>query len=152
MLPFKFFFNQFSKQVVFIYILLLSTSCIKNYQSCGYNFDLSNQNILTEGVHDQESVLNLMGSPSFVHNFSSQDLWVYYSYKNSHILFFKPKIIETKILLLTFDENKILAKKEDLRGKSVSLKFNQKLTNLENITKQNILSDFIQNIGRVNSF
>jgi len=144
MLPFNFFCNRFLKRLLFAYLLFINASCVKNYQNYGYNFDLSNQNLLMEGVHNQESAFNLMGSPSFVHNFGNQDLWIYYCHKTSNILFLKPKIIETKILLLSFDENKTLAKLEELNGKS--------LTNLENIAKKNILLDFIENIGKVNSF
>ena len=63
---------------------------------------------LRPGVHTQDDVVQLLGSPSSKAPFDP-GTWYYIGEKSEYIAFFDPKVTERKVLVLRFDETGRLA-------------------------------------------
>ena len=136
----------------FIYIFLilnLLTSCITRLESKGYSFQLSEPQLIQEGVTSKESVMNIMGSPTIISDFNNQDVWIYYAEEVEKFLFYIPKIKSRKILMVTFDNGSTVnyVKEYDLNDEK-KLKFARSYTKVEG-HEIGIFKSIIGNIGQV---
>jgi outer membrane protein assembly factor BamE (lipoprotein component of BamABCDE complex) len=138
------------KRLAVILSLIFLTSCIIQNEKRGYSFELSDYQLAKEGVSNQEMVVKTMGSPTFISEGSdSKELWVYFSEDVRKLLFFKPKILDRKIMTISFDETGIVRKinNYDLNDEN-SLKFVSEFTEVPS-NKKSFWSQLFGNIGQV---
>ncbi|MES2677327.1 MAG: hypothetical protein V4612_03310 [Pseudomonadota bacterium] len=139
------------------HLILLSTLTISliGLTSCGqiekkgYSFELSDYQLLKEKISNKNDALNFMGYPSFVSEIDQKELWVYYSEDIKKLLFFKPEILDRKIITISFDNHNIVEKIKnyDLSDQG-SIKFNPNYTAVAN-QKKSWWSQIFGNIGQV---
>lgn len=55
------------------------------------------------GQQSRRQVIGILGSPSTKGTFEKKEIWYYIGEKTETLAFFKPKIIERKILMIQFD-------------------------------------------------
>ncbi len=143
------------KNKKFRYFLLIISffnlsSCLSSVENTGFMFDLTDYEYLQEEVATKSEVLQIMGSASFVSHID-QEKWLYYSQNVKKFLFFKPKITDRKIVILTFDDNEILQKIENYSLKDEkNIKFSSNYTKVEGFEK-GIFKSLFSNIGRVST-
>jgi outer membrane protein assembly factor BamE (lipoprotein component of BamABCDE complex) len=118
-----------------ILLILILSSC-NPIEKRGYAFELSDYEMLNEEINDKNDVLNFMGYPSLVSEIKNEELWVYYSEDVRNFLFFHPKILERKIMTISFDAQNVIDKigNYDLEDQS-NIKFNKKYTKVESQKK-----------------
>jgi outer membrane protein assembly factor BamE (lipoprotein component of BamABCDE complex) len=61
------------------------------------------------GVTDKATVTNLLGSPSTVAQFDN-NTWYYVSQRTKEIAFFKPELLDEKVVSITFDDKGLVKK------------------------------------------
>jgi outer membrane protein assembly factor BamE (lipoprotein component of BamABCDE complex) len=110
--------------------LLMIASCVSRIEKHGYMFEMSDYEMVKEGVTSKERVLNLMGSPTIIESNFNEDLWIYFSEDVRHFLFFKPKPISRKIVVLDFDELGVVKKIDQylLRDENKKFAFSKETT------------------------
>lgn len=130
-------------------VSILLSSCISRIEKRGYMFDMSDYNLVKEGVTSKERVIKLMGLPTFVSNFD-EEAWIYYSEDVRHLLFFEPKIVERKVLSLHFDQNNIVKDMQivDLEDDNSKLKFAQNSTPVDD-HENGWFKSFVGGIGQI---
>ncbi len=136
-------------------IAITLCSCSKNKFINGYSFgdlgDVSTKisSIIKPGISNEIEVLNLLGSPTVVSNFGPYTFF-YITAKSEQKAFFKPKLVEQRIVEIIFDNNHTVV---DLKEYDLN---NHKLLKYENYEmpiegkKLNILEQFMLNLGRFN--
>lgn len=135
----------------FIALSILITSLIScgQIEKKGYSFELSDYQLLKENVDDKNDALNFMGYPSFISEVNQKELWVYYSEDMKKVLFFKPEILDRKIITISFKEqNSVEAIKNYNLKNQTSIKFNKNYTDVVNREK-GWWSQIFGNIGQV---
>ena len=135
----------------FIALSILITSLIScgQIEKKGYSFELSDYKLLKENVDDKNDALNFMGYPSFISEVNQKELWVYYSEDMKKVLFFKPEILDRKIITISFKEqNSVEAIKNYNLKNQTSIKFNNNYTDVVNREK-GWWSQIFGNIGQV---
>lgn len=140
------------RKLLNILILLLLSSCLTRIEKEGYNFDLSNYQIIKEDITSKNEVKRILGSPSLISFIANDPIWIYFSQKKEKLLFFKPKITDRKILTIKFDRNQKFVKKinlYDLKDQN-NLNYISDKTEIENIN-QNIFSEIFGNIGKISA-
>lgn len=134
-----------------ILLLFFLTSCISNIQKHGYMFDLVDQTYLTPGVTSKNRLLNIMGSASYISYLGDEEVWLYFYEKTNRILFFKPKILERKILLVSFDDDVISKMRQfDLSNENDKFKFSQKFSEVET-EDEGFFKALFGNVGQVSA-
>ena len=128
--------------------IFLLTSC-SQIEKRGYSFELSDYQTLKEGIDNKTNTLNAMGYPSLVSNSADGELWIYYSEDVKKLLFFKPEILDRKIIAITFNDNQSIKKirSYDLKDQN-QLQINPDYTKVES-TKQPWWKQIFGNIGQV---
>lgn len=96
------------KNIVLVCILLLLTSCVSEYYSHGYTFDQNNLGIIKVGQTKKENVIRELGNPTTSSDFGPE-VYYYINYKTEKKAFFDPKIIEQKVIAITFDKKDTVA-------------------------------------------
>ncbi len=129
--------------------MIFLTSCMQNQQKHGYVFDLSDYQMLQQGVTTKENVLKFMGSPTIISNLMDES-WIYYSEDVENFLFFIPDTKERMIISLKFDNRGILnsLEKFDLSDESKNLSFSSKYTEVES-NKIGFFKSIFSNVGQV---
>lgn len=129
--------------------MLILSSCVKNSYRLGYLFDLSDHQLLQEGVTSKERVLKIMGSPTMISNLD-EEVWIYYSEDVERILFFIPDIKERTILTLRFDESETVKsiEKFDLSNEEKKMDFASHYTEV-NSNKIGFFKSIFSNVGQV---
>ncbi len=129
---------------------MLLSSCIKVSKRYGYLFDLSDYQLVQEGITSKERVLKIMGSPTIISNLDSEEAWIYYSEDVDSILFFIPDIKERKILALKFDSSDTVKNIEryDLSDEDQKLKFASNYTEVQS-SKIGFFKSIFSNVGQV---
>jgi outer membrane protein assembly factor BamE (lipoprotein component of BamABCDE complex) len=100
------------------------------------------------GRHSQREIVNMLGSPSTRATFEKREYWYYIGEKTETWAFFKPKILERKILVIQFDKKgvvKNIQKLDASYAKDISL--------VERVTptkgkELSVLQQIIGNVGR----
>lgn len=133
-----------------IFFILTLSSCIKNPERHGYVFDLSDHQLVQEGVTSKERVLKIMGSPTVISNLDKEDTWIYYSEDFDQVLFFLPKAKERTIMTLKFDKSEIVNSIErfDLSNEDEKMKFAAKYTEVSS-NKIGFFKSIFSNLGQV---
>ncbi|MCE3255217.1 MAG: bamE [Rickettsiaceae bacterium] len=136
------------KHLLTLLSLVFITSC-SQVEKRGYSFELSDYQLVKEKLNNKNDVLELMGYPSFTAEVKNQELWVYYSEDVKKLLFFKPKILDRKIVTIAFGKKDIVEKIN-----SYSLEDQEKIKLREGITRvdsqdKSWWSQIFGNIGQV---
>jgi outer membrane protein assembly factor BamE (lipoprotein component of BamABCDE complex) len=137
------------KKTLFLLILgIILTSCLSRIENKGYSFELSDYKV-KKGLSSKGEIVRNMGSPTLISHIDNEIFWIYFEEKIRKLLFFKPKVLDRRILILTFDENKIVSSLNnyDLKDEN-NISFNHKTTKIRNI-KKSLVSDIFGNIGQV---
>ncbi len=132
-----------------IILAFVTSSCISRVDKHGFMFEFSDHELLQEGVTTKERVLKMMGSPTLVSEFDDQESWIYFSEDIKNFLFFKPKVVQRKILLLRFKDDAISTLKTfDLSNESKNLKFVSEFTVVDS-HKTGFFKSIFSNVGQI---
>lgn len=146
--------RKFLKNFRGIFFVLVLASCVSRVERHGYMFDMSGYDAVQVGVTNKEKLLKLMGSPTLITDFEGDRLqdsrWIYYSEDVKHFLFFRPKIVERKIVVMSFDEADMVnhIKTIDLNDDKAKFKFAQNQTPVGD-HQRGLLKAFFSNVGQV---
>lgn len=113
-------------------------------------FDLSDYQLLQEGVTSRETTLKLMGSPTMISDLNSPESWIYYSEDVKSFLFFFPKVTARNILVIKFDESNTIKEMQKfyLSDDDHKLKFSSHYTEVSS-HKTGFFKSIFSNIGQV---
>ncbi|MBM3580297.1 MAG: outer membrane protein assembly factor BamE [Alphaproteobacteria bacterium] len=130
-----------------ILLFLLLSSCVTRLEKHGYMFDLSDYQLIQDGVTSKERLLKIMGSPTLI---TENDIWIYYAEDVEHFLFFKPKIVDRKILTMRFDRHDIVQSLHtvSLEHEDKQLSFATNQTAVRN-HDSGLFKSFFSNVGQV---
>lgn len=137
------------KFLLVLTILVLS-SCITRVEKRGYMFDLSDHDLLQEGVTSKDRVLTIMGSPTIISTLDDRETWIYYFEEVENLLFFLPTIEERTILVLRFDGSGVVKelKSLSLEDQNNQLAFVNKFTAVES-HKVGFFKSIFGNVGQI---
>ncbi len=102
---------------------------------------------IAPGVHSRNDVARLLGSPSTVSTFEDSK-WYYIGQKTTVFAFFAPKVLERKVIVVSFDDGGTVAE-----TKTLDLADSQDIDPVDRITptegrKPSIFQEIFGNIGR----
>jgi outer membrane protein assembly factor BamE (lipoprotein component of BamABCDE complex) len=124
------------------------SGCTKLRSHQGYKIDPDLVNAVQPGVDTRESVLQTLGTPTFVGQFSDRE-WFYLSRDSRNLAFNRPRAVDQVTLKITFDQAGNVAK-IDRTGvdQVVSISPSDKKTPTLG-RESNFFSDLFGNIGTV---
>ena len=136
------------KTITILLSIILLTSC-SQIEKRGYSFELSDYKNLKEGLNNKNNAIDAMGYPSLTNNSSGEELWIYYSEDIKKFLFFKPKILDRKIITVSFNANQTIKqiKTYDLADQT-QVNFNPDYTKVKS-AKLSWWKQIFGNIGQV---
>ena len=113
-------------------------------------FDLSDHEMLQEGVTSKEKLMKIMGSPTLISDLDDDEAWIYYAEDVNKFLFFRPKIIERNLLVVRFDKIGTVRelKKIDLTQEEKKLDFISQYTAVDS-HKVGFFKSIFSNVGQV---
>lgn len=134
----------------FIILILLASSCISNIDKHGYMFDLVDADYIEEGVTTKDRALRELGSPTYISHLDNEEVWLYFYEKTDRVLFFKPKILDRKILLVNFKngDTAIKVKELSLLDEKQDFLFDKKFTKVAS-EKEGFFEGLFGNVGQV---
>ena len=140
------------KNFFYIFLLIALNACISKVDKRGYMFDMSDHNLLQEGITSKERVLKIMGSPTLISDLDSDEAWIYYAEDLKRLLFFKPDVISRDVLVVRFNEVGTIRElsRIDLNDEEKQLQFAANFTNVES-RKIGFLKSLFSNVGQVKS-
>ncbi len=114
-------------------------------------FDMSDHEMVQDGVTSKDRLFKLMGSPTLIANSDGEEVWIYYSESVKHFLFFHPQIVERKILTLKFDANNTVREMRtiDLEDEVKELNFATNYTEVSDHKGDGLFKSFFGNVGQV---
>jgi len=140
------------KNFFYIFLLIALNACVSKVDKRGYMFDMSDHNLLQEGITSKERVLKIMGSPTLISDLDSDEAWIYYAEDLKRLLFFKPDVISRDVLVVRFNEAGTIRElsRIDLNDEEKKLQFAANFTNVES-RKIGLLKSLFSNVGQVKS-
>ncbi len=85
-------------------VVLLLGACQNDVRVHGNMPDPEVVSEIKPGVHSREEIADLLGSPSTISTFED-NVWYYIGQKSEQFAFFKPDILERKVLVISFDDS-----------------------------------------------
>jgi len=138
------------RKIIVIILIFFLTSCLSRVENKGYSFYLTDYKI-KRGLSGKDEIIKNMGSPTLISYIDNEAFWIYFEEEVRKLLFFKPKILSRKILLVTFDENNIVKTLDHYElDDENNIKFNEKHTKVRKI-KRGFFADLFGNIGQVSA-
>lgn len=136
--------------LIAIFLLTSTSSCVSRVEKRGYMFDLSDYQMLQEGVTSKERVIRIMGSPTLISDLDLEESWIYYSEDVKNFLFFKPDIIARTAMVVRFNEFNTIKELKiiDLASEDKYLNFATNYT-LVNSHKTGFFKSIFSNVGQV---
>ncbi len=129
-------------------ILIFLTSCLSRVENKGYSFDLTDYKV-KKGLSSKSEISKNMGSPTLINYIDNEIFWIYLEEEVRKLLFFKPKVIKRKILVMTFDKDNIVKEFSNYNLEDENhIKFSKNKTKVREIEKS-FASDLFGNIGQV---
>ena len=140
------------KNFFYIFLLIALNACVSKLDKRGYMFDMSDHNLLQEGITSKERVLKIMGSPTLISDLDSDEAWIYYAEDLKRLLFFKPDIISRDVLVVRFNEVGTIRElgRINLNDEEKKLQFAANFTNVES-RKIGFLKSLFSNVGQIKS-
>lgn len=144
------FFQNMKNFFICTFLLIALNACVSRVEKHGYMFDLSDHDMLQEGITTKEKVLRIMGSPTLVSNLDSDEAWIYYSEDVKHFLFFNPDIMSRTVVVLRFNSSDTLRelKRIDLASEEKNLEFVSDYTAVDS-HKVGFFKSIFSNVGQV---
>ena len=138
-------------QRISIAVILLTgsllTACAPIEESHGYVPDVELIEKLRPGVHDRDSVAELLGSPSSIGTFDD-GTWYYISRSTERIAFMNRKVVQQDVVVVSFDEGGIVKTVERFSledGREIDLVSRTTPTRGKELT---VLEQLFDNLGR----
>ncbi len=134
----------------FLLILLIFTlnSCVSRVDKRGYMIELADYHLLEEGVTTKDKAIQIMGSPTIMSDLDGE-VWIYFAEDVKSLLFFKPSVIDRKIITLQFSDGETLQKLQTLTLSDESkINFSYKHTEVKS-NEIGIFKSLFSNIGQV---
>jgi outer membrane protein assembly factor BamE (lipoprotein component of BamABCDE complex) len=133
----------------YIFLLITASSCVSRVDKMGYMFELSDHDILQEGITSKERVLKIMGSPTLISDFDSE-VWIYYSEDVKNFLFFKPEVTERNVLVIKFNDAEIVKemKRINFSDEVKKLNFVSNYTTVDS-HKTGFFKSIFSNVGQI---
>ncbi len=100
--------SQLRVSAVAICAALALTACAARIDTHGF---MPNPGLLSQveaGAQDKNEIREILGTPSAVSTFDDQT-WYYVTQRTENLAFFKPEIIEQRVLAISFDTSNIVA-------------------------------------------
>ncbi len=63
---------------------------------------------IERGKQNRDQIVAILGSPSTTATFGKQETWYYIGTRTETVAFFKPKLLERKILVIKFDDRGVV--------------------------------------------
>lgn len=135
-----------------IILILLTSSCISNIDKHGYMFDLLDTIPVEEGVTTKNKILRDLGSPTHISYLDDEEVWLYYSERTNRVLFFKPKILDRKILMVNFDGGDTARKVKEfsLADENKDFNFSKKFTHVKS-EEEGFIKGLFGNVGQISA-
>lgn len=132
--------------ITLIVVALITTGCAERITTHGQIIKTKNVQRIVKGTHNKEDVQYLLGSPSAVGTFN-KNTWYYLTEKKVSKPLKDDKIIERRIVTITFDKNGIVKTIDDKTTTNIpQMTFNEKITPTYG-QKLGIIDQMIENIG-----
>lgn len=99
------------------------------------------------GFHKQSDVENMLGTPSAVATFK-KEVWYYIGGRVKTVSFFKPEVLERKVVVIRFDKKGLVSKveaKDASTDKKIQLVTRETPTKGKDLT---VIQQILGNIGR----
>ncbi len=130
-------------------MLLLGTACTRVRDHKGYVVDSALIDTVRPGVDNRDSVMKVLGRPSFASDFDHGDSWYYYSRETRALAFANPKPVSQMLMEVRFDAAGNVAQVEKTGLETVS-----RISPAGGRTptlgrNRSFLSELFGNIGRV---
>ena len=103
------FYLQWLKIIFCFFLLLFLYNCQPRITNHGNFFNKENINYIKKYKLNKAEVIEIFGTPSTTSTFSD-NVWYYMSQVQSEKAYFRIKNISSKILKITFDQNKFVKK------------------------------------------
>lgn len=133
-----------------IALSLLISGCAKEYYYHGYGFQQNNVESIKVGVTSYDQVISELGSPTSESKFGEKTIY-YISNKLEKIAFLDPKIVEQKMLSISFNDKEIVSDiYEYTLDDAQNVAFSEKKTEIHGNTLTPI-EQIMTNIGKFNS-
>lgn len=98
---------------------------------------------------NQEQLIDMIGTPTYVPDYS-ENTWYYIQRSLSRKAWFDPKVVQQRIVKITFAKNKNVSEAFLLKNsQNEAISANSSYTKTQG-TEQNSLQKFVKNIGRFN--
>jgi len=135
---------------IVLMLALALTACRARIDDRGYVPDADDVSRIKPGMQGRDEVRDILGSPSSASTFTD-DRWYYISKKTSTTAFFKPEVLEQKVIEVDFDEGGLV---KDVRN--YTLKDGEQITPNERKTPSpgrelGFMEQLIGNIGKFNA-
>ena len=127
----------------------LLLSCAPRIDNHGNEVDLDNLVELEPGKTRKIRVSALLGAPSTMSDYG-QDTWIYIGGKTKTLAFFRPEVVNRRVVYITFDADGVvnsIGKLSEADGKKIEFVSRQTPTAGQRIT---FLQQLIGNVGRFN--
>ena len=95
----------FPKILFYIFLLTTLNACVSRIDKHGYMFDLSDHQLLQEGITTKDRVLRIMGSPTLTSDLEGSETWIYFAEDVKSLLFFRPDIKTRTMIAIKFDNS-----------------------------------------------
>jgi outer membrane protein assembly factor BamE (lipoprotein component of BamABCDE complex) len=100
------------------------------------------------GRHTQREIISMLGSPSTKATYEEQEFWYYIGEKTETLAFFKPNLVERRIIVIQFDKKGVVKNVQNLNesdGKKISI--------VDRVTPtkgkdHSVLEQILGNVGR----
>lgn len=127
-------------------LVVLNAGCVRTHNTRG-NFINDERIAQIKPGMTQDDVIKTLGTPSF-HGIFKDDLWYYYGVKESTVAFLSPRIDDTRVVKVTFDQtghvSTILKQKGEINPAIVTS--NKKTVDLSH--KSTLFRKLFGNVGR----
>ena len=140
--------NILSTKLLFLVMFIILSGC--------QSVDVRGQFVSNDAIEEinskklkQDEIIDLIGTPTYVPEYSD-NTWYYLQRSLTKRAWFEPKVVEQRIIKITFDEHDKV-----IEATLLSVINDEKL-NIENKytktygTEQNNIQKFVKNIGRFN--
>lgn len=142
--------NTFFSISTRLFILLFTL----NLSGC-QSVDIRGQHVTDQAIEEintkklsEEEVVSLIGTPTYIPEYT-QDTWYYVQRSSTRRAWFDPKVVEQRIVKITFNHSKAQNATLITDSQDEKLAINSNFTKTGG-TEQNGVQKFVKNIGRFN--
>ena len=130
-------------------LAVLATGCAGETDTHGVLPDKTQISEIKPGVSSRADVTRLLGSPSTIAAFD-KETWYYIGARTEQVAFFRPDVLEHKVLVVRFDKSGLVEEVRDVDAtKAPEIQFVDRVTPTRG-REMTILQQLIGNVGRFN--